>query len=62
MGDREVERRVRACADRLDAAAAVERCRSAEGERRVSIRPVPDAWRSCRPCCRWRRQSLCTPV
>ena len=42
-GDRELERRVRACADRLDAAAAVERCRAAEGERRVTIRPVPDA-------------------
>lgn len=42
-GDRELERRVRACADRLDAAAAVERCRTAEGERRVTIRPIPDA-------------------
>ena len=42
-GDRELERRVRACADRLDAQAAVERCRLAEAERRVSIRPVPDA-------------------
>lgn len=42
-GDRELERRLRACADRLDAAAAVERCRIAEGERRVTIRPVPDA-------------------
>ena len=42
-GDRELERRVRACADRLDAAAAVERCRVAERERRVTIRPVPDA-------------------
>ena len=42
-GDRELERRVRACADRLDAAAAVERCRAAEGERRVTIRPVPDS-------------------
>ena len=31
------------CADRVDAAAAVERCRIAEGERRVTIRPVPDA-------------------
>ena len=41
-GDRELERRVRACADRLDAAAAVERCRIAESERRVTIRPVPD--------------------
>lgn len=42
-GDRELERRVRACADRLGAAAAVERCRVAESERRVTIRPVPDA-------------------
>ncbi len=42
-GDRELERRVRACADRLDAAAAVERARLAEGERRVTIRPVADA-------------------
>ena len=42
-GDREVERRVRACADHLDAAAAVERTRLAESQRRVSIRPVPDA-------------------
>ena len=42
-GDREVERRVRACADHLDAAAAVERARLAESQRRVSIRPVPDA-------------------
>jgi hypothetical protein len=41
-GDRELERRVRACADRLDAAAAVGRCRIAESERRVTIRPVPD--------------------
>jgi hypothetical protein len=37
-----VERRVRACADRLDAAAAVERARVAESERRVTIRPIPD--------------------
>ena len=42
-GDRELERRVRACADRLDADAAVTRARIAEGERHVSIRPVPDA-------------------
>ena len=41
-GDRELERRVRACADRLDARAAAERCRRAESERRVTIRPVPD--------------------
>lgn len=42
-GDAEVERRVRACADRLDAAAAVERARVAESQRRVTMRPVPDA-------------------
>ena len=41
-GDRELERRVRACADRLDAEAAVARARIAETERRVTIRPVPD--------------------
>jgi hypothetical protein len=41
-GDRELERRVRACADRIDAEAAVERARRAESERRVTIRPVPD--------------------
>ncbi|WP_323102400.1 DUF222 domain-containing protein, partial [Intrasporangium sp. YIM S08009] len=41
-GDRELERRVRACADRLDAEAAVARARLAESERRVTIRPVPD--------------------
>jgi hypothetical protein len=41
-GDRELERRVRACADRLDAEAAVARSRAAEAERRVTIRPVPD--------------------
>jgi hypothetical protein len=41
-GDRELERRVRASADRLDAAAAVARARTAERERRVTIRPVPD--------------------
>ena len=42
-GHRELERRVRASADRLDAAAAVERCHIAEAERRVTIRPVPDS-------------------
>jgi hypothetical protein len=41
-GDHELEHRVRACADHLDAAAAVERARVAERERRVTIRPVPD--------------------
>ena len=34
---------MRACADRLDAAAATERARRAESERRVTIRPVADA-------------------
>ncbi len=41
-GDRELERRVRACADRLDAQGAVERARTAESDRRVTIRPIPD--------------------
>ncbi|WP_347352821.1 DUF222 domain-containing protein, partial [Intrasporangium sp.] len=41
-GDREVQRRVRACADRLDPEAAVERARRAREDRRVSVRPVPD--------------------
>ncbi|MGW5241066.1 DUF222 domain-containing protein [Monashia sp. NPDC004114] len=41
-GDRELERRVRASADRLDAQGAVERARTAESERRVTIRPIPD--------------------
>jgi hypothetical protein len=45
-GDRELERRVRACADRLDAEAAVDRCRRAERERRVTMRPVPDSMAS----------------
>jgi hypothetical protein len=41
-GDRELERRVRACGIRLDAQAAVERARVAGTERRVTIRPIPD--------------------
>lgn len=41
-GDRELERHVRACADRLDAAAATERARTAESDRRVTLRPIPD--------------------
>jgi hypothetical protein len=41
-GTRELERRVRACADRLDTAAATARARHAETERRVTLRPVPD--------------------
>jgi hypothetical protein len=41
-GDRELERHVRACADRLDAAAATARARTAESDRRVTLRPIPD--------------------
>ncbi|GAA6525447.1 DUF222 domain-containing protein [Intrasporangium sp. DVR] len=41
-GDRELEQRVRACSDRIDAAAAVARARTAESERRVTLRPIPD--------------------
>jgi hypothetical protein len=41
-GNRELERRVRACADRLDAAAAAARARHAETQRRVTLRPIPD--------------------
>ena len=41
-GDREVERRIKACADRLDPEAAVERARAAARDRRVSSRPMPD--------------------
>jgi len=41
-GDREVERRIKACADRLDPEAAIERARAAAKDRRVSSRPMPD--------------------
>jgi len=41
-GDRRLEAAVRAAADRIDAAAAVARARTAESERRVTIRPIPD--------------------
>ncbi|WP_347351332.1 DUF222 domain-containing protein, partial [Intrasporangium sp.] len=41
-GDSELQRRVRACADRLDPAGATARARTAESERRVTLRPVPD--------------------
>ncbi len=41
-GDREVERRVKACADRLDPHGATERARRAREDRRVSVKPVPD--------------------
>ena len=43
IGDRELSRRVRAIAYRLDAASVLNRCRGAETERRVSVRPAPDA-------------------
>ena len=42
LGDRDLARRVRAIAYRLDAESVMKRCRGAEGERRVSIRPAPD--------------------
>lgn len=41
-GDREVERRIKACADRLDPDAAVERAGAAATGRRVTSRPMPD--------------------
>ena len=41
-GDRRLEAAVRAAADRIDAAGAVARARTAESERRVTIRPIPD--------------------
>ena len=42
LGDRELCRRVRAVAYRLDPASVVARARRAESARRVSIRPAPD--------------------
>ena len=42
LGDREVVRRVRAIAYRVDPASVVERGRIAESRRRVTIRPAPD--------------------
>lgn len=42
LGDRELARRVRAIAYRLDAESVVARCRGAETQRRVTIRPAPD--------------------
>ena len=42
LGDRELVRRVRAIAYRLDAESVLARCRGAEEQRRVSIRPAPD--------------------
>ncbi|KAB7743534.1 DUF222 domain-containing protein [Nostocoides sp. F2B08] len=43
MGDRQAAGSARAMAQRLDPAGAAERARRAERERRVSIRPAPDA-------------------
>lgn len=43
LGDRELVRRVRAIAYRLDAESVVARCRDAEQQRRVTTRPAPDA-------------------
>lgn len=43
MGDRQAAGAARAMAQRLDPAGAAERARRAERERRVSIRPAPDA-------------------
>lgn len=42
LGDRELVRRVRAIAYRLDAQSVVARCRGAEQQRRVTLRPAPD--------------------
>jgi hypothetical protein len=42
LGDRELARRVRAVAYRIDAASVMARAAKAEGERRVTIRPAPD--------------------
>lgn len=43
MGDREVEQAARALAYQLDPASPLRRIRGAETDRRVSIRPAPDA-------------------
>jgi Domain of unknown function (DUF222)/HNH endonuclease len=42
LGDRELVRRIRAIAYRLDAESVLARCRGAEAQRRVTIRPAPD--------------------
>lgn len=42
LGDRQVERRARALACKLDAAAMAKRAAKAQDERRVSLRPAPD--------------------
>ncbi|MDF2090724.1 DUF222 domain-containing protein [Knoellia sp. 3-2P3] len=43
MGDREVEQAARALAYELDPESPLRRIRGAESDRRVSIRPAPDA-------------------
>ncbi len=43
LGDRELSRRVRAIAYRIDPASVLNRCRAAEADRRTSIRPASDA-------------------
>ena len=42
LGDRELARRVRAVAYRIDAASVMARAATAEADRRVTIRPAPD--------------------
>ncbi len=42
LGDRELARRVRAIAYRIDAQSVVDRARGAQADRRVTIRPAPD--------------------
>jgi hypothetical protein len=43
LGDQELSRRVRAIAYRVDPESVLNRCRGAETDRRVSVRPAPDA-------------------
>jgi Domain of unknown function (DUF222) len=43
IGDKELSRRVRAIAYRVDPASVLNRCRGAETDRRLSVRPAPDA-------------------
>ena len=43
LGDQELSRRVRAVAYRVDPASVLNRCRGAEADRRLSVRPAPDA-------------------
>jgi hypothetical protein len=61
LGDRELVRRVRAVAYRLDAASVMARCTQAQTRRRVTIRPAPTRWPTSRPCCPSRRPSPPTP-